>query len=146
MPPTPELYLSGYGSAEAAKEAAQHVTSPVIQAASHIAARHGVGLVLGYPERSNGKLYNSAAVFDGQGQLLHNYRKLALPNDFERGCFHSGTGPQVFEFEGVRCSVVICYDAEFPELPRHAALAGAELLIVPTALRARWRFVRGFFP
>ena len=138
---TPELYLSGYGRADAVRAAAQQVTSPGIQAASLLAARHGIGLVLGYPERSDKEYFNSAVVFDGQGRLLHNYRKMALPNDFERSCFCSGTGPQVFEFEGVRCSVVICYDVEFPEIPRRAALAGAELIIVPTALRARWRFV-----
>ncbi len=138
---TPELYLSGYGSAEAAQAAAQHLTSPDMQAASDLAARHNIGLVLGYPERKGSELFNSAGVFDRKGRLLHNYRKVALPNDFERGCFQAGTGPQVFDFEGVRCSVVICYDVEFPELPRRVALAGAELLIVPTALRARWRVV-----
>ncbi|MGB3147824.1 MAG: nitrilase-related carbon-nitrogen hydrolase, partial [Paracoccaceae bacterium] len=127
--------------ADAARSAAQHVTSPVIRAAAELAIRHGIGLVLGYPELDDERLFNSAAVFDKKGRLVHNYRKVTLPNDFERSCFLTGTGPQVFEFEGVRCSVVICYDVEFPELPRQVALAGAELLIVPTALRACWRVV-----
>lgn len=138
---TPELFLSGYGDASASIAAAQEANSEVLRAAAQTAARHGIGLVLGYPERDGGNLFNSAAVFDRRGARLHNYRKVALPNEFERGCFQSGNGPEVFEFEGVRCSVVICYDVEFPELPRRAARLGAEIMIVPTALRRKWRIV-----
>lgn len=138
---TPELFFCGYGSAGAARAAAQIQGSSHLQAAGRLAARHGVGLVLGYPEKCGGALYNSAAVFDRDGHLISNYRKVALPNDFERDCFTPGTGPEVFELEGVRCSVLICYDIEFPELARRAAMLGTELLLVPTALRAKWRFV-----
>lgn len=138
---TPELYVSGYGSADAVRAAAQAPGSSSLHAAGQLAARHGVGLVLGYPEKSGGVLYNSAAVFDRSGQLISNYRKVALPNVFERDCFAPGTGPDVFEFEGVRCSVLICYDIEFPELARRAAFLGTDLLLVPTALRDQWRVV-----
>lgn len=138
---TPELYLSGYGNVGAVRAMAQDRDTSVLRMAGQLAARHGVGLVLGYPERHSGVHSNSAAVFDCSGRLISNYRKLALPNDFERRCFVPGTGPEVFEFEGVRCSVLICYDVEFPELARRAAMLGAECLLVPTALRARWRFV-----
>lgn len=138
---TPELFCCGYGSADAVRKGALVQGSSSLRAAGDLAARYGVGLVLGYPERRGCALYNSAAVFDRGGQLISNYRKVALPNDFERECFTPGIGPEVFEFEGVRCSVLICYDIEFPELARRAALLGTELLLVPTALRAKWRFV-----
>ncbi|MCZ4292271.1 nitrilase-related carbon-nitrogen hydrolase [Hoeflea alexandrii] len=138
---TPELYYSGYGRADTVRAAAQVQGSPSLRAVAGLAARHGVGLVLGYPEISGGLLYNSAAVFDSDGRLICNYRKVALPNDFERDCFNPGTEPEVFEFEGIRCSVLICYDIEFPELARRSAQLGTELLLVPTALRAKWRFV-----
>lgn len=138
---TPELFLSGYGNAEAASRNAQDRASPVLQAAAQLSAYHGIALLLGYPERDGAKLFNSAIVFDSRGATIHNYRKVALPNDFERGCFESGEGPGVFELGGVRCSTVICYDVEFPELPRRVAKLGAELLIVPTALRRKWRIV-----
>lgn len=138
---TPELYFSGYGSADAVRAAAQVQGSPAIRAAGDLAARHGVGLVMGYPEKYGCALHNSAAVFDRLGHLISNYRKVVLPNDFERDCFTPGIGPEAFDFEGIRCSVLICYDIEFPELARRAALLGTELLLVPTALRAKWRFV-----
>lgn len=138
---TPELYFSGYGSSDAARAAAQVQRSPSLRAAEELAARHRIGLVLGYPEKSSCAYHNSAAVLDRQGQLISNYRKVALPNAFERDCFTPGTGPEAFDFEGVRCSILICYDIEFPELARRSAMLGAELLLVPTALRAKWRFV-----
>jgi predicted amidohydrolase len=138
---TPELFLSGYGNGEAVRNMAQPSNSPVLSAVARIAARHRVGLVLGYPEQDGTRLYNNAIVFDQVGKCLHTYRKTALPNDFERSCFSTGVGPSVFEFMDVRCSVVICYDIEFPELARRAATGGAELLIVPTALRKSWRIV-----
>ena len=138
---TPELYFSGYGSTDAVRAAGQVQGSPSLRAAGQLAARHRVGLVLGYPEKSGSALYNSASIFDRGGHLISNYRKVALPNEFERDCFTPGTGPEAFNFEGVRCSVLICYDIEFPELARRSALLGTELLLVPTALRAKWRLV-----
>ena len=138
---TPELYFCGYGAADAVRAAAQVQGSSSLRAAGELAARYGVGLVLGYPEKDGCAFYNSAAVFDRGGHQISNYRKVALPNDFERTCFTPGTGPEAFDFEGIRCSVLICYDIEFPELARRSALLGTELLLVPTALRVRWRFV-----
>ena len=41
--------------------------------------------------------------------------------------------PQLFEFEGWKLGLGICYDVEFPEFVRHQALAGADAILVPTA-------------
>jgi 5-aminopentanamidase len=98
-------------------------------------------LVLGYPEKTETVVYNSAIVFDKAGMKLHNYRKINLPNDYERACFSWGTEVQVFEITGVRAAVLICSDVEFPELARKAAEMGAEVLLVPTALSMKWRIV-----
>lgn len=138
---TPELFLSGYGCANAVREMAQTHDSAVLEAIAQIATKTGVGLALGYPERDGETLYNSAVVFGPKGECLHRYRKTILPNEFEKSCFETGNGPNVFDFLGVRCSVVICYDIEFPELARTAAINRAELIVVPTALQAAWRIV-----
>ena len=42
--------------------------------------------------------------------------------------------PEIFEIGGLKAALLICYDVEFPESVRALALAGAELVIVPTAL------------
>lgn len=138
---TPELYLSGYGNTAETLERAQHSGSPLLQSAAALAARYGVTLVLGYPERSKAGVFNSAAVFGTSGAVLYNYHKLNLPNDYERSCFRRGQPPEIFDIAGVRCAILICYDIEFPEMARRAAEMGAELLIIPTALGQKWRIV-----
>jgi predicted amidohydrolase len=138
---TPELFLSGYGdTADTARYAQEH-GSEVLQACAQLAAQNGIALVLGYPERGPSGLFNSAIVFDRSGEVVCNYRKVNLPNDYERGSFQRGRAPAVFEIAGVRCSVLICYDIEFPEMARSAVEMGAELLLVPTALGPEWRIV-----
>ena len=94
-----------------------------------------------YPERTEAGVFNSSVVFGPSGATLHNYRKVDLANDYERGCFLRGRALHVFDIGGVSCAVLICYDIEFPEMARRAAEMGAELLIVPTALGQKWRIV-----
>jgi predicted amidohydrolase len=90
-------------------------------------------LVVGFAERSDdGKLYNSAALIDGTG-VRAIYRKTHLWNE-EKLFFTTGSAPPpVLDTAIGRIGVMICYDMEFPELTRAAALDGAEILAVPTA-------------
>ena len=138
---TPELFLSGYGDQDTTLACAQKSDGPILRRIGKMAAHHRIALVLGYPEISDSMVYNTAVVFDEFGNAIHTYRKINLPNDYERACFNRGTIVEVFEFRGVRCAVLICYDIEFPEMARTAALGNAELLIVPTALSTKWRIV-----
>jgi predicted amidohydrolase len=138
---TPELYLSGYGDREATLASAQDIDSPVLKRIAEMVVRHKIALVLGYPEICGSDVYNAAVVFDETGQVVHTYRKLNLPSDYERSCFTRGTEVGIFEFRGIRCAVLICYDIEFPEMARSAVLNDADLLIVPTAISNKWRIV-----
>jgi predicted amidohydrolase len=138
---TPELFLSGYGCDIAVKANAQMQGSQILEEVARIAKTGGVGIVFGYPETFKNNIYNSAIVFDQNGKLINNYRKVTLPNKFEKDTFKVGDGPEVFEFKGIKCAILICYDLEFPELARRAAHLGAELILVPTALRPKWRLV-----
>ena len=138
---TPELYLSGYSNSKIIQKIAQSKNSEILKNISLLAKKFQIGLVLGYPEKVSNKIYNSAIVFDDKGNQIFNYRKLSLPNDFEKNCFSIGNKIDVFKFKGIKCSILICYDVEFPELTRKAAQLGAELVIVPTALRKKWRIV-----
>jgi predicted amidohydrolase len=138
---TPELFLSGYGNRDATLACAQEQDSLVMNRIAGMAAHHEVALVLGYPETCGSEVYNAAIVFDETGKVIHTYRKINLPSDYERSCFKRGENVGIFEFRGVRCAVLICYDVEFPEMARSAVLNNAELLIVPTALSNKWRIV-----
>jgi predicted amidohydrolase len=71
---------------------------------------------------------------DETGAEVTRYRKSHLFGDLDRELFAPGplAGPPV-EFRGLRISLLICYDVEFPETVRAAARAGADVVLVPTA-------------
>jgi predicted amidohydrolase len=130
----PELASSGYmfESAEEAASFAIGVDDPLIGEWAGAAALHGLVLSAGFCERGDdGHTYNSAVVIDPTG-VRAVFRKLHLW-DHEKLWFKPGDAlPPVLETLFGRISVVICYDLEFPELVRSVALAGTELLLVPT--------------
>jgi len=83
-----------------------------------LAAKLPTTLVFGYPESSDGKLYNSLAVVD-HGKLLVTYRKQCLPNYQvfdERRYFQAGNQPCVLEIHGLRLGFTICEDL-WEEMP-----------------------------
>ncbi len=83
-----------------------------------LAAKLPTTLVFGYPESSDGKLYNSLAVVD-HGKLLATYRKQCLPNYQvfdERRYFQAGNQPCVLEIHGLRLGFTICEDL-WEEMP-----------------------------
>jgi len=81
-------------------------------------------------------VYNSAAAVTPDGQRLI-YRKLHLYGSYERSLFRPGSAaPPVFRIGGLNVGLLICYDVEFPEMVRHLALGGADLVLVLTALPA----------
>jgi len=130
----PELITSGY-MLESPQEAAAVAITPdheiLLEWAAEAAAANIV-LAGGFCELGDdGRIYNSAAVFDATG-LRAVYRKLHLL-DRERFIFTPGSAPPpVLDTRVGRHAVIICYDLEFPELTRSVALAGTQLLLVPT--------------
>lgn len=137
----PELFLSGYNVGQNVQSLAQSVEGPLVQSVKQIAMHSGTAIVFGYPEREGEVVYNSAACFSGQGELLANHRKLMIPPGFEGQFFAHGSGVTLFDLGGLRCGILVCFDAEFPEAVRATARAGAQLVIVPTALGDKWPVV-----
>lgn len=138
----PELFLSGYAVGDKLIALAENLEQGRFrQAISEIAKRYSTAIVYGYPERANDAIYNSAACIDANGEVIANHRKLLLPPGFESDYFSSGTQPTLFELNGLCCAILICYDAEYPEAIRAMAEAGAQLIIVPTALVKNWAVV-----
>ncbi len=130
----PELCTSGYmfeSEAEAA-DAAITRDDPVLARWADAARRSGAVVAGGFCERGDdGRIYNSAAVFPGDGEPAF-YRKLHLW-DREKLVFAPGTAfPPVIDTRAGRLAIVVCYDLEFPELTRALALANTQLLVVPT--------------
>ncbi|HEX5119919.1 MAG TPA: nitrilase family protein [Pseudonocardiaceae bacterium] len=130
----PELASSGYvfRDRDEAARLAEPVDGPTVTEWGALAADLGVVVVAGLCERGeDGALFNSAVVLDESG-LRAAYRKVHLW-DTEKLVFETGDAPPpVVTAAGVRLGVLICYDLEFPEWVRIPALAGAQLLCVPT--------------
>lgn len=133
----PELITSGYmftSTAEAAEVAitAEHpLFADWRKAAAKPAGGHAV-VIGGFCEAGDdGLTYNSAALVDGSG-LRAVYRKVHLW-DGEKLIFTPGDAvPPVVDTEYGRIGFLVCFDMEFPEFPRALALAGADLIAVPT--------------
>uniref|UniRef100_UPI0015F0C3E1 carbon-nitrogen hydrolase family protein n=1 Tax=Streptomyces shenzhenensis TaxID=943815 RepID=UPI0015F0C3E1 len=101
---------------------------------AELARRHGLAVAYGYPERDGDRVHNSAQLISADGTRLANYRKSHLFGGFEQDHFTAGDQPVVqAELNGLTVGIMICYDVEFPELVRAHALAGTDLLLVPTA-------------
>ncbi len=130
----PELVTSGYmfESVQEAASVAITATDPLFAEWAAAAARGGAVVIGGFCERGDdGRIYNSAVVVDGSG-VTGVYRKVHLW-DREKLWFEPGSAPPtVFDTSAGRIGVLVCYDLEFPEMARSLALAGAELIAVPT--------------
>jgi predicted amidohydrolase len=130
----PELMTSGYvfQSAQEAASIAIAAGDPLLREWGAAASRGDAVVIGGFCERGDdGKIYNSAAVLDGSG-VIGVYRKVHLW-DREKLWFTPGDAPpRVFDTPAGRIGVLVCYDLEFPEMTRMLALAGAELIAVPT--------------
>jgi N-carbamoylputrescine amidase len=104
-----------------------------------LAKRHGVVLVGSLFERRAAGLYhNTAVVFDADGSMVGKYRKMHIPDDpgfLEKFYFTPGDlGFTPVDTAVGRLGVLVCWDQWYPEAARLMALAGAELLLYPTAI------------
>jgi predicted amidohydrolase len=130
----PELADSGYvfaSSAEARSLAHVAGDAPSLVMWTALAASYDLVIAGGFCGLgADGRLYNSAALVDASGPRAV-YRKAHLW-DTEKSVFTPGSSPPpVVEFGFGRVGLMICYDLEFPEWVRLAAIEGADLLAVP---------------
>lgn len=132
---TPEMSLTGYNIGEERSALAEPADGPLAGSVARIAARQGIAILHGYPEREGEAVYNTAQLTDAAGNPRAGYRKTHLFGPADHGAFTPGdVGVVQTELNGLRLGILICYDVEFPEMVRRHALAGTELLLVPTAL------------
>ena len=106
---------------------------------SAIARECGVVLVTSlYEKRAPGLYHNTAVVFEAEGSIAGKYRKMHIPDDpayYEKFYFTPGDlGFKPIDTSVGRLGVLVCWDQWYPEAARLMALAGAEMLIYPTAI------------
>lgn len=138
-----------FGAEEERRALAEAIgEGPISQAVAELARERSLVLVAGgMPERSGDEQrpFNTAAVFGPNGAVLASYRKVHL-FDVELGASQvyaesastsAGDRAVVFDYEGVRVGLAICYDLRFPALFEALSHAGAELLCVSAAFTER---------
>ncbi|MGW2784357.1 carbon-nitrogen hydrolase family protein [Streptomyces populi] len=145
---TSEMFLTGYAIGDDIARLAEPADGDSADAVAEIATRHGVAVAYGYPEREApgadgaARVFNSVQLISADGTRLANYRKTHLFGCFEHDHFTPGDRPVVqADLNGLRVGLMICYDVEFPENVRAHALAGTDLLLVPTAQMHPFQFV-----
>lgn len=137
----PEMFLTGYNIGDDIWHLAETADGPSAQKAAAMAKEAGVALCFGFPERAGDAVYNSLLLVDASGRLLTTYRKVHLYGSEENRLFTPGEEIVLTRLEGWNVGLAICYDTEFPEMIRAQALAGAELILSPTALMEPYGFV-----
>ncbi len=118
---------------------AESIPGSTTEALAALAAELGVVIVASIFERRAAGLYhNTAVVLDRDGAVAGRYRKMHIPDDpgyYEKFYFTPGDlGFTPIDTCIGRLGVLVCWDQWFPEAARLMALAGADLLLYPTAI------------
>lgn len=118
---------------------AEPLDGPTNQRLAQVARECGVCVLVSFFERRAPGLYHNAAALIGpRGERLGSYRKMHVPDDPQYGekfYFAPGdTGFVSLQAGDVRVGPLICWDQWYPEAARLSALAGAEILMYPTAI------------
>jgi 5-aminopentanamidase len=140
----PELAITGYlfHTPEEARPYARQVDSSEVKRLQKRCKEQRKSIIVGHLEEADDRLFNSALFIDHRGELIGHYRKTHLFH-FEKQVFTPGdTGFKVFKLtrengETVKVGIMICYDWRFPESARSLALAGADIIAVPSCIVTR---------
>jgi len=120
-------------------DVAEPIPGPTTEWLAGLAVEHNIVIVGSVFERRGAGVYhNTAVVLDADGSLAGVYRKMHIPDDpgfYEKFYFTPGDlGFTPVDTAVGRLGVLVCWDQWFPEAARLMALAGAELLLYPTAI------------
>jgi N-carbamoylputrescine amidase len=120
-------------------EQAESVPGPSTERFGRLAKEAGVVIVLSlFEKRAPGIYHNTAVVMEKDGSIAGKYRKMHIPDDpgyYEKFYFTPGDlGFHPVATSVGKLGVLVCWDQWYPEAARLMALAGADLLIYPTAI------------
>lgn len=137
----PELFVTGYDlNREGFLRTAEKLDGLTVRTFSKVAKDLGVYVIVTLPEQGElvGIVYNSAVLISPEGQVAGIFRKVQLWGK-EKLYFKPGNRVPIFETIYGKIGILICYDAEFPELGRQLALQGAEIIFMPSAWTASYK-------
>lgn len=116
---------------DAIRELAKH-TAEIVRQFSKLAISYNINIITGsMPEVNDGKLYNVGHLCKRDGSV-ERYEKLHVtPDEAKVWGMQGGTRLKAFDTDCGRIGILICYDAEFPELSRLLAEEGMDILFIP---------------
>jgi len=118
---------------------AETIPGPTTEHLSKLAKLHKLVIVASlFEKRAAGLYHNTAVVLDSDGSLAGKYRKMHIPDDpgfYEKFYFTPGDlGFHPVQTSVGKLGILVCWDQWYPEAARLMALAGADLLLYPTAI------------
>ena len=128
----PETWNTGFFPRKMRQELADRDCARVREEIGALAKEYHVNIVAGsVANLRDGKVYNTACIFDRDGSCIAQYDKTHLFSaQGEDTFFTPGNRLCRFELDGIPCAIVICYDVRFPELIRSLTVQGVDLLFV----------------
>ena len=138
----PETWNTGFFPRENLQALCDRDGARVKEVFGALAARYQVNIVAGSVSNvRDGRVYNTAMVFDRTGACIASYDKTHLFTPMgEDSYYPPGDRLCTFTLDGVKCGLIICYDVRFPELTRSLTVPGLDMLFVVS----QWPKVRTF--
>ena len=118
---------------------AETIPGPTTEILGQVAREHNIVIVASlFEKRASGLYHNTAVVIETDGSIAGKYRKMHIPDDpgyYEKFYFTPGDlGFTPIQTSVGRLGVLVCWDQWYPEAARLMSLAGAQLLLYPTAI------------
>lgn len=135
----PEMWTTGYELSKLT-QLCDREGRPTLDMICESAVKYGINIVAGSIASmgEDGNIRNTCYVVDRKGNIAAKYEKMHLIGLMgEDKYMKPGRKCCVFEIEGIKCGVIICYDLRFPELARILVTEGIKVLFVPAEWPAK---------
>lgn len=128
----PEMWNTSFNF-ESIEERADNEGQPTLGLLMQMAAAHDVNIIAGsIADKIDGSIFNRSYVINREGKKIFSYDKIHQVHHAKEDVYmKAGNIAEVFEIDGVKCGIIICYDLRFPELCRALALKGAKVIFAP---------------
>jgi predicted amidohydrolase len=128
----PEITFIGYVLDESNNDVAQTMNEDIVSEIKKIARENKVAIIAGMIEKGESrKPYNTSIVINKDGEIICKYRKNHLfTESAEPEVYTKGESLTIFEFEGWKCGLAVCFDIRFPRLFEAYKKSGVECVFI----------------